>query len=281
MSQQPQHSQLNPQQQALRPQNSYHHTSSRVQTPALECQTCIRRAKTSAIANITNSGRLYRLPCGHLQCQACLTDHYQRREKLSQVIKCAACNCDTGFPYAYKMSNNHLSLFRNSAYLKSIRDKHILDPRSPNYAARDTCIVDHDDYRVIFSEVCQLAIMQYPDLRMEGVVSPMPLDIYHVLYGHFAGGIRVTTPELFEAEMGILLGGVLYDRWFQQLGAKYRGVGIALMTDDADVAFQRQTDFLRGLKKLEPNVARLAQMWEGIIQWTAAAVAVKWWARFG
>jgi hypothetical protein len=197
------------------------------------------------------SGRLYRLPCGHLQCQACLTNHHQRREALVQPITCAAFNCNSGFPCAYEMFNNHLNAFtRNLAYLISIRDKHIQDLNSPNYAARDACIVDRDEYRAILSAVCQLAVTKYPDLRMEDAVSPCPLDIYHVLYGHLDNGLRMTTPELLEAEMGIVLGDVLYDRWFRQLGAKYRGVGMAMVTGDADVEFERQIDCLRGLAKL-------------------------------
>jgi hypothetical protein len=91
----------------------------------------------------------------------------------------------------------------------------------------------------------------------------------------------MTTPELLEAEMGIVLGDVLYDRWFRQLDAKYRGVGMAMVTGDADVEFERQIDCLRGLAKLQPEVARLAQMREGIIQWCVGALAVKWWSKFG
>jgi hypothetical protein len=199
-----------------------------------------------------------------------------------QPITCAAFNCDSGFPCAYEMFNNHLNAFtRNSAYLTSIRDKHIQDLKSPNYAARDACIVDRNEYRAILSAVCQLAVTKYPDLRMEDAVSPCPLDIYHVLYGHLDNGLRMTTPELLEAEMGIVLGDVLYDRWFRQLDAKYRGVGMAMVTGDADVEFERQIDCLRGLAKLQPEVARLAQMREGIIQWCVGALAVKWWSKFG
>ena len=194
-------------------------------------------------------------------------------------ILCSICAQDGGFPHPSQDRITQVdALVSSPASLETIRNLGWLDPNSGNFAARNTCIVDGDDFRAIFKAVYQLTIPQHMDVWG---VKPFPQHVFDALATSLAPGLRYTTPELLEAELKIRLDDTVYDTWCRDEGARYHMAWTSLVKGDRAKDLELQTDFLGGLKRLHPEIGRAAAMWEGVISWTAAVLAAKWWARFG
>ncbi|KAH3950189.1 hypothetical protein HBH53_076210 [Parastagonospora nodorum] len=247
--------------------------------PLSACQTCTWRAANSPIANMTIAGRCYRLPCGHTQCSACLTLHQHVQGSQTLPILCSVCAQDGGFSFPSQDPLTQVdALVSSPVNLKNIRELHWLDPASPNFAARNTCIVDGEDFRAIFDAVYRLTMPLHQDIV---AAAPFPQHVFNALASSLAPGLRYTTPELLEAELKIILDDALYDTWCRHEGARYHLAWTTAVKGDPAMDLRIQTAFLGGLKKLHTEVGRAAVMWEGVISWAVAVLAAKWWARFG
>lgn len=228
---------------------------------------------------MTIAGRRYRLPCGHTQCSACLTLHQNVQGSQTLPILCSVCAQDGGFPSPSQDPFTQVDAFVSSSVnLKNIRNLRWLDPNSPNFAARNPCIVDGDDFRAIFKAVYQLTIPDHQDIWG---IQPSPQDVFKTLASSLDPGMRYTTPELLEAELKIRIDDTLYDTWCRRESARYHLAWKTAVKRDPAVDLSIQETFLSGLKRLHPEAGRAAYMWEGVISWAAAVLAAKWWAKFG
>jgi hypothetical protein len=154
------------------------------------------------------------------------------------------CYQDSGSPHTYHLPYTHVdTLIRTPAYLKAVRDLDMLDEYSLNWAGRSACIVDRDDYRAIITAVYQLAIVQHPDLIN---IRPTPQAIFCIMYRHLASRLRVTTPELPDAELKIILNTIFYNSCFKRPGTMYRTAGTSAATRDANRYSSIRGEFVKG-----------------------------------
>jgi hypothetical protein len=192
-------------------------------------------------------------------------------------ITCPTCNTAAGFTQTYQGPYVLNALPCIVAYLTSVRDMDILNNNSPNYAARDACIVDRDEYRAVLSFIYHFT--QHP---AEGVGSfNLPSStVFRILSNYLDNGLRVITPELLETELKIMFHNIIFDYLVRQQGSPYYTLLPNFTTEDAKVNHERQDVIVRAVKDLHTYFRDLHKMWDGIIKWCVSVLAVKWGERF-
>ncbi|KAF2124381.1 hypothetical protein P153DRAFT_350361 [Dothidotthia symphoricarpi CBS 119687] len=244
------------------------------------CEVCLATSlQPSPLNSTTAPGPIYTLPrCNHTTCRTCLTTHYGATLSPHRDITCPTCLQPCGF----QLKPPHFTLYntRHRKFLSQGRHIPILNPASPHYAGTQPLLLTRADSLAILAALQNDASAHYGTTLATENISHVA--VFQKLGRYLANceAVRLTTPELLQAEFKLMIEELVLEHVLLQPGAKYHSLAKNFRTEDAERDFDMLCHFVRGVKLRHPEFRVFLERWEGVVRWFVGVVAMRWWERF-